>query len=854
MEMTTEPKKVFLKDYQPPEYVIDTVKLHFDLNEERAIVRNEMVFKRNPASRATTARVRLNGENQKLLSLSINGQALSSSEYRLDDESLTFAIAHDGAMVEIVSAHEPQKNLSFNGLYKSRDMFCTQCEAEGFRNITYFQDRPDVLAMYEVAIEADKKLYPRLLSNGNLIEARDLPNGRHLARWQDPFRKPCYLFALVAGNLGVIEDSFTTMSGRKVKLQIFSRHGHEDRCQHAMHSLKEAMRWDEKTFGREYDLDIFMIVAVDDFNMGAMENKGLNVFNSSYVLAKPETATDTDYDNILAVVGHEYFHNWTGNRITCRDWFQLSLKEGLTVFRDQQFSGDMGSAAVNRIGDIMRLRTYQFPEDAGPMSHPIRPTSFISIDNFYTTTVYEKGAEVIRMIHTLLGPDGFRKGTDLYFERFDGQAVTTEDFVQAMADANGFDFTQFKNWYDFAGTPEISVSTEFANGTFRLTLSQKGQATFHIPISIGLIDHDGKDLIGTRVLQLREPAQTFEFKDLKAKPTLSILRGFSAPVKLNFEMSDDELAFLMAHDSDPFARWEAGQKLIIRSVQNGGEVSEKMLEAFGHVIRDAKMDGAFKSLMLALPAENYLHQFYKDVDVDAIHAAREKIAAAIARRFEKQLVELYAHLQAKMTAKIAPEASNDRDLKNRVLSLLTRLRNERDLDAAVRQAQTALTMTDELGALAALNDIECPQRATAFKGFYQKWKDEALVMNKWFSLQALSMREGSAVRRVELLAKNSLFDINNPNKVYALFGGFGNFNSVGFHDKSGDGYRFIAEQIVAIDGKNPQVASRIASTFNQWKRFDSNRQALMKTQLERIVAHKGLSNNVFEIVSRALGT
>jgi aminopeptidase N len=850
-------KKIYLKDYQPPEYLISTVTLFFDLHEEYAEVRNTLQFQKNPESPLQTQTLNLSGEGLSLKSLRVDGRLLTSDEYSLigldsNAQTLNFKAPSNSFSAEIITTCEPQKNLSFNGLYKSNGMFCTQCEAEGFRAITYFQDRPDVLATYDVTIEADQKLYPRLLSNGNLIESRTLPNGRHQARWHDPFKKPCYLFALVAGDLAVIEDTFKTMSGREVKLQIFSTSGHQDRCQHAMQSLKLAMRWDEQAFGREYDLDIFMIVAVDDFNMGAMENKGLNIFNSSYVLAKPETATDTDYDNILAVVGHEYFHNWTGNRITCRDWFQLSLKEGLTVFRDQQFSMAMGSAAVHRISDVNRLRTYQFPEDAGPMSHPIRPASFISIDNFYTATVYEKGAEVIRMMHTILGEDGFRKGMDLYFKRHDGQAVTTEHFVASLKDANDLDLSQFEqSWYNNAGTPVVEVKTDYdeARKTFRLHLSQDRNPPFDIPIAMGLLNSSGHDLFASKVLRLKESAQTFEFTDVPERPVVSLLRGFSAPVQVKFEPSDADLAFLMAHDSDAFSRWEAGQKLMVRSVLNQGTLSPEVLAAFGVVIRDTKMDLSFKALMLTLPTENYLHQFFSEIQVEAVFAAREKIARTVAEAFEHDLFALYSDLNKLKTAAMTPQAAKERALKNRVLDLLTKLEKPLYLDAALAQAATALNMTDELGALAALNHIDCGQREAAFKHFYSKWQNESLVMNKWLALQAVSSLP-KATERVRQLAKDPVFDNKNPNKIYSLFGQFGNFNSQGFHDPSGAGYKFMADQILDIDSRNPQVASRLVSTFNQWKRFDPQRRQLMQQELARIKAHPGLSTNVLEIVDR----
>jgi aminopeptidase N len=890
----TIPNAIFLKDYQQPSFAIPQVELFFDLHEDFARIHSKLNITPNHLNAmAPAGPLILNGENMELESVHIDGRVLNKSEYTISDSHLTIEHVPSAAFVlETVVKTEPQKNLSCEGLYRSTGMFCTQCEAESFRRITYFLDRPDVMSTYTVKIEADKSKYPLLLSNGNRLSQRDLENGRHQVIWQDPHKKPCYLFALVAGDLGKISEPFITRSGREVQLEVYSNKGQEERCRHAMKSLQLAMKWDEETYGLEYDLDIYMIVAAEDFNMGAMENKGLNVFNSSYVLAQPETATDNDYAGILSVVGHEYFHNWTGNRVTCRDWFQLSLKEGLTVFRDQRFSADITSAAVNRIEEVVRLRTQQFAEDSGPMAHPIRPQSYIAINNFYTLTVYEKGAEVIRMIQTIVGRDGFRKGMDLYFKRHDGQAVRTDDFVAAMADANNTDLTQFKNWYDLAGTPTIAVTTHFdqVQQTYTVNVEQKSPALkhlhqadklFHIPVSIGLIGTNGMDLpIETNLLHVRERQQSFVFKGIKERPVLSLLRDFSAPVKVEYNYSDADLAFLMAHDSDSVARWDAAQTLAVRSVKSVVEailagqelpVPEHLVTAFGPAISDqlsAKptLDPAFVSFLLTLPAEEYLAQFFKVVDVDAIHAAREHILKLIAQTYKTQLAKLYECIAKEAGEKVWPHGQGERALKNRALSFLTLFEeasgagntNGTDdsgkgkyLELALAQLRGAKNMTDEMGALIALNPTSSPLRRLALDEFYSRWHSESLVMNKWFALQATAPH-ANALDEVIRLSELPLFDKMNPNKIYSLQVAFSRNNLVQFHNKSGAAYRYIADQVLEIDSRNPQVASRVVTAFNQWRSLDQARQQLIKRELERIVATPGLSNNVFEIASKAL--
>ncbi|CAN5397361.1 aminopeptidase N [soil metagenome] len=894
---------VHLKDYTAPDFWIRETKLNFDLFEDHARVRSNLKFERRAGVKAPV--IVLDGENLQFKGVKLDGVACAKAaegaaptqgEYAFDREKLLVGVgALSNPVLEIEVVNEPQKNLSCEGLYRSSGMFCTQCEAESFRRITYYLDRPDVMSIFTVTLTAEKAKYPILLSNGNRTNHRELEGGRHEATWFDPHKKPCYLFALVAGDLGVLRSSFITASGRTVALKIYSRKGLEKRCEHAMDSLKKSMKWDEERFGLEYDLDVFMIVVADDFNMGAMENKGLNIFNAHYVLAEPATATDHDFNNIQAVVGHEYFHNWTGNRITCRDWFQLSLKEGLTVYRDQEFSADMGSRAVKRIQDVIRLRTHQFAEDSGPMAHPVRPQSYVAIDNFYTLTVYEKGAELIRMIETLIGREAFRKGSDKYFELFDGQAVTTDDFVQAMAlgakeVGQQRDFTQFKNWYDQAGTPTVKVETRYLadEKKFEIKMTQScapspGQAEkkpYLIPVAIGLLGRDaktggGRDLIPTRVLELSKPEQTFVIDAIEEKPVLSLLRGFSAPVKAECEFSVDELSFLIAHDSDPVARWEATQQLMLRvlkaKVAVGDEVrpadaattlaqanslEASLIEALRPLLTAAEtaaagVDPAFVSFMLQLPSENYIAQFFTEVDVDAIFNAHNGLLKAIAQAHRQSFEKIYERLSVKPIVGISSLAQGERALRNSALTYLCMSDDLRDLDRALRQRRDAKDMTTELGALEALNRSTQPARLTGLDEFRAKWKDETLVMNKWLTLRAVAPGQ-KTLTEVKKLMDDSVFDKNNPNKIYSLMLAFAKFNSVGFHARSGDGYKFIADQVLDVDRRNPQVASRLVSAFNQWKTFDPDRRALIQAQLSRISKHEGLSTNVSEIVGRAL--
>lgn len=878
---TGSPKAILLRDYQAPPYWIEKVDLDFDLHDAGTIVTARLSLRRNddvPAGPLV-----LDGQELELLSVSLNGAALAPDAYVQTADTLTLTDLGAAPVLEIVTRIHPEQNTALEGLYKSSGNYCTQCEAEGFRKITYFLDRPDVMARYSVRIEADRAAYPVLLSNGNLVGEGEAGEGRHWARWDDPWPKPCYLFALVAGTLVHIEDRFTTASGREVMLRIYVEPGNEDKCGHAMTSLIKSMKWDEEAYGREYDLDIFNIVAVGDFNMGAMENKSLNIFNTKYILARPDTATDTDFLGIETVVAHEYFHNWTGNRVTCRDWFQLSLKEGLTVFRDQQFSADMNSAPVKRIQDVTRLRQVQFAEDAGPTAHPVRPESYIEINNFYTPTVYEKGAEVLRMYHTLLGPDGYRRGTDLYFDRHDGQAVTTDDFLAAMRDANPdatVDWAQFRRWYAQAGTPKVEGEGRYDAGarTYTLTLRQSLAPTpgqpekqpMLIPVAMGLVGPDGADLPlrlegenadagSDRVLILSQPAQRFTFVDVGANPVPSLFRGFSAPVKLSFDYSDADLAFLMGHDSDPFNRWEAGQTLAARVLlgmvadRAAGRdmvVPDDFIAAFGHVLDRVGEDPAFAALALTLPSENYLGQLMEVIDVDGIHAAREQVRAAIGRAHRERLLATYRGCTTDGAFSVTPDAIGRRAAKNAALAYLMAAGDGEGKALALAQYRTASGMTDIIAALALIADSDMPERDGALAAFAEKWKSEALVMDKWFMIQSTSSRPGT-LDNVKALLAHPGFNIRNPNKVYALVGGLTG-NAVIFHAADGSGYEFLADRVIELNKLNPQVASRMAKAFARWRQYDAQRQAAAKVALERVAHTPDLSRDVYEIIARSL--
>ena len=871
-------RAIQLSDYRVPDFLIDATHLSFDIRDGATLVTTRLTMRRNPAG-VTGAPLVLDGIGLDLQTIAIDATELAPQAYTVTAQNLTIPTTPDAFELQTVVSIHPETNTSLEGLYKSSDYYCTQCEAEGFRHITYYLDRPDVLARFTVVIEGDAKTQPVLLSNGNQTHTATLPNGRHQVTWEDPHLKPCYLFALVAGDLAHIEDQFRTSEGRDVRLRIFTTEQNIDKCGHAMVSLKKSMEWDETTFGLPCDLDDYMIVVTDDFNMGAMENKGLNIFNSKYVLARPDTATDSDFAAIEGVIGHEYFHNWTGNRVTCRDWFQLSLKEGLTVFRDQQFSGAMNSPAIQRIGDVRTLRVAQFPEDAGPMAHPVRPASVIEINNFYTVTVYEKGSEVVRMYHTLLGADGFRRGMDLYFERFDGQAVTCDDFRTAMADANQRDFSQFANWYSQAGTPTLTVRADYdaAAQTYSLTLSQSCPATpglsndapFHIPVAVGLLGADGADLPlrtqgdeeaeSTKVLELTEASQTFTFLGVATEPTPSILRGLSAPVHLKFDYSDAQLAFLMAHDSDPFARYDAAQTLLmrclnegIRDAQAGTPLSlpDRVLQAFKVVLDRYTDNPALAAELLSLPSESYLGDQMEVIDVAAVHKTRQFYRHALADALRAPLTAIYHTCRQQTPYVFDADNVARRTLQSVCLNYLMTLGDAATQALCLDQFEHADNMTEVMSAVVAICHNDAPEADAALAEFHRRYSEDSLVLDKWFAIQATSPTPG-ALDRVKTLMKNPGFSMRNPNKVRALVGAFCQ-NRIHFHHADGSGHQFVAEQVLALNKLNPQIAARITGVFNHWKRFDTVRRDSMRTQLERILKEPDLSRDVYEIASKAL--
>ncbi len=874
-----KPTTVYRSDYQAPDYFVDRVDLDFELEEDATVVRATLFVRRNPILEGDPPPLVLNGEELTTRKVAIDGRALSSSQYVEGSETLEIPGPPARFELETEVVIDPRANTQLSGLYCSGSMFCTQCEAMGFRRITWFPDRPDIMSVYATTITADAERYPVLLSNGNLTNDETLEGGRRRVRWEDPFPKPSYLFALVAGDLRCHAGSFATASGREVRLEIWVEPENIDRCEHALVSLQKAMKWDEEVYGREYDLDIYMVVAVNDFNMGAMENKGLNVFNTKYVLARPETATDDDCEGIEGVIGHEYFHNWTGNRVTCRDWFQLTLKEGLTVFRDQQFSADMGSHAVKRIDDVKILRAVQFAEDAGPMKHPIRPESYISMDNFYTPTVYNKGAEVIRMLDTLLGAEGFRRGTDLYFERHDGQAVTCDDFVAALADANEEDLESFERWYEQPGTPEVEAEGEWDEraAQYTLTLRQENPAAsdagpLRIPVRFGLLGPDGSDLAldiaegrarqreDGCVLELSECEQRFVFAGVSERPVPSVLRDFSAPVRLRMKREREDLAFLMAHDSDSFSRWDAGQTLatslllsLVDDVEAGRDLvlDPLYIEAFEHILDDPRLDHSLRSLALTLPAEKVLGQEMDVVAVDALHEAREFAKKALAAAHREKLVERYRSLATPRPYRMDGEAIAERRIKNTALAYLAALEDAEARSLVHAQFGEANNMTDSQAALSLLVDLGGDSCAEALETFYARWKNDPLVLDKWFSVQAMSRRE-DALDRVLELAQHPDFNLANPNRMRSLVGVFCSANQVRFHEASGRGYRFLADTVLELNQLNPQIAARMVSQFNPWRRFDAGRREHMRGELQRIAEHPSLSKDVFEIVNRAL--
>ncbi len=884
---TETPVTIHRADYRAPDHRIERVELEFDLEPEATLVSSRLLVQRSPQAKGDE--LVLDGEDLELVSLALNGKPITAGRYAQRDGKLIINGLPERFELHVVNRIHPAANTQLSGLYVSNGNFFTQCEAEGFRRITFFPDRPDVMARFTVTLRADRSRFPVLLANGNLIAEGGLADGRHYARWDDPFPKPSYLFALVAGRFAVNEERITRASGREALLQVWVEPGNEDKTQHAMDSLKKAIRWDELRYGLELDLDRFMIVASNDFNMGAMENKGLNIFNAKYVLANPAVATDIDYANIESIVGHEYFHNWTGNRVTCRDWFQLSLKEGLTVFRDQEFSadlmGDESGRAVKRIEDVRALRAVQFPEDAGPMAHPIRPDSYQEINNFYTPTVYEKGAEVVRMYQTLLGREGFRRGMDLYFQRHDGQAVTCDDFLAAMADANQRDLSQFARWYSQSGTPRVVVHGRWdeANRTYELTTAQTTPATpgqpsklpFLIPLAIGLVGPDGADLplklagetdavASTRVLELTQAQQRFVFTDLAAAPVPSIGRGFSAPVIIDYRYSDAELSFLAAHDSDPFNRWEASQRLALAQLQRLADlvetsrplaVDEAFFAAFAKTLADTELSPAFRELALTLPSESFVAENRAMVDPQAIRRARNFLLGEIGRRLAPELRAAYEAHATPGDYSPDPAAAGRRALKNLALSILAAAGDSSDLELAREQFDSANNMSDRLAALTAIVNSAAPFKAELLVRTAREWQGDPLLMNKWFQVQATAHAlpgEASVVERVRLLMRHRSFSIANPNNVYALVLAFCRSNEAEFHRADGSGYAFWVEQVLALDGLNPQVAARVARALDRWRKFTPDRARLMRAALAEVAGRDKLSGDVREIVSKAL--
>jgi aminopeptidase N len=861
---TDTPTPVRLADYRPPAFLIDEVHLDFDLVPNATRVKARLTVRRNGDHAEP---LRLDGVRLKPLAFAMNGKPIEPGAYELDDEGVMFSDVPDAFVLETEVEIDPEANKALEGLYMSGGRFCTQCEAEGFRKITFFPDRPDVLARFTVRMTADRA-FPRLLSNGNLVEEGEAPDGRHFAVWNDPFPKPCYLFALVAGELDLLEDRFVTMSGREVTLRIFVDPGMASRAAYAMDSLKRAMRWDETAFGREYDLDLFMIVAVRDFNFGAMENKGLNIFNSSLLLADPATATDLDYERIEGVVAHEYFHNWTGNRITCRDWFQLCLKEGLTVFRDQSFSADQRGHAVQRIKEVRMLRARQFAEDASPIAHPVRPSAYRKIDNFYTATIYEKGAEIIRMLKLIIGDEAFRSGMDLYFGRWDGQATTVEAFVQCFAEASGRNLDDLFVWYEQAGTPKVSVEGTYDAATRALdlvlrqttepTAGQAEKRAVPIPILLGLLDGEGREMRAPELVLLETAEQRLRIENLDEAPALSALRGFSAPVTLEMPEPARDAYLRLSADPDLFNRWEAGQGLardliLGRAAGRPDEVGEeRFAEALGRALRDQSSEPAFKALLLGLPSESDLAVLSAPADPAALHEARETLRRRIAVHLGDVLRTLHGGMQDGGDFSADAEAAGRRALRNAALTMLAADTHVLNRERAKGHFESAANMTDAMGGLTALMLLGGPDFETALAAFYERWKDEPLVIDKWFALQAVDPGEG-ALGRVLGLTAHPAFDSRTPNRLRALVAGFASGNPARFHDPSGAGYRFLADQILATDAFNPNIAARLVEPLTSWERFVPELGALMRAELERLSGAENLSKNVRELVDKALG-
>lgn len=877
----TSHRTVYRKEYTPPDYSVDSIDLRFELGEESTVVTSRLALRRRYDELQGTRPLVLNGKHITLRGLKLDGTPLHQDSYSVTDELLTIHEPPPVCTLEVITDLRPQDNSSLEGLYRSAGMFCTQCEAEGFRAITYYPDRPDVLTLFTTTIIADRERCPVLLSNGNLLERGELPDGRHFTVWHDPFKKPSYLFALVAGDLVCIEDNFKTSSGRDVDLRIYVHEQNRGKCGHAMRSLKKAMRWDEEVYGREYDLDCFMIVAVDDFNMGAMENKGLNIFNSRYVLASPDTATDDDYHAIEEVIGHEYFHNWSGNRVTCRDWFQLSLKEGLTVFRDQEFSADMQSRGVKRIEDVRVLRSSQFAEDAGPMAHPVRPDSYIEINNFYTATVYNKGAELVRMQHTMLGAERFRRGMDLYFDRFDGGAVTVDDFVQTMAEAGEIDLNQFALWYSQAGTPQLAARGSYsaADKTFTLTVSQSCPATpgqpdkspLHIPLNIGLLGRNGEQLplmlVGedsgtatTRLLHLRSSEESFCFGGIVEEPVPALLRDFSAPVKLDYPYRHEQLALLAAHEPDPFCRWEAGQRMALQVILGlvaglqqgvGMTLDPAFVDAFRATLASDHPDRAFLAETLTLPSEKYMAELVPVINPAAIHAARQFVLHSLAECFRGEFMAVREQCLSRHPHAPDDGRSGERRLANLCLAYLASSGGQIGIELCLQQYRRADNMTDSIGAMVPLASCDCPERREVLDDFYRRWQGERLVVDKWFSLQATSTLPGT-LDELQTLLGHPAFELTNPNRFRSLVGAFSQGNQVCFHDPDGAGYRFLGDQLLRLIPVNPQVAARLLVPLTTWRRFEKRLGTQMQGQLQRILAAPDLPRDVYEVVTKSL--
>lgn len=867
---TNTPKTIFLKDYKPSAFIVDEINLTVEVFEDYSLIKSVLKINKLQEFHGQKLNLELNGESMELLSLKMNGEELASSQFQVTSDKLTVLnIIHDSFELEVENKINPAINKTMEGFYQSGPQLCTQCEPEGFRKITYFIDRPDVMAKFSTKMIADKAQYPFLLSNGNRIGAGDLPNGRHWIEWQDPFRKPSYLFAMVAGDFDIAKDSFTTMSGRKVAIEIYVDKGNLEKTPHAMESLKQSMKWDEENFGLEYDLDIYMIVAVDSFNMGAMENKGLNIFNSTYTLASQKSATDHDFQNIQGVIGHEYFHNWTGNRVTCRDWFQLTLKEGLTVFRDQEFSSDMLSRAVKRLEDVRLLKDGQFTEDAGPTSHPIRPESYIEINNFYTRTIYEKGAEIIRMIHTLLGKENFRKGMDKYFELFDGKAVTTEDFVHAMELASGKDLTQFKNWYPRAGTPTLSVKSKQAGNDYSLEIEQKYPPSssqvapdnvLHMPFVVGLLNKTTGEQYEHK-LEIKKMKENFNFK-VEGEVIPSLNRGFSAPVLVDYSYNIPELITLMSFDNDPYCKYEATQKIynhIFKSefghYKSSGVLNSKLdpdfIQAFGILLNDESIDLSYKTYLLDLPTQNGLSQELDSPDFDAIHKVHEHLKSQLGTTYQNWFLKEHDKLSKNTKFELTPKAFGERALKNQCLSYLMATKTPEAMKVLHKHYYEATNMTDEISGLAQFVYSGVPLEDDSIQKFYKKWKHDSLVMIKWFATLASCSPKSEAIGRVQKLENDPLFLKEVPNYLRALYVQFPKTNLVSFHDTSGEGYKLLAQKVKHIDSFNPQLASRLTGAFSLVNKLDEKRQEKMRLAL-KLIMEGTPSKDTFEVVSKYL--